>query len=401
MFHRIIRTFHPVGQGAFYSEENIKNGERSTKINAVFDCGSLKGGAWLSDYIKNNFHNIKPDILFLSHYDIDHYNGIKYLKPTYIVLPFLTGWEKAIVWLDYAVELGMNNTNFIDTINSLSPSSKLIKIRPISNGNINLDSPIELNITYDQGMEVEEEIESGRQIKLKNFPDWIYIPINPKLDLKLIDDLKKEFNEKGIDQNKILNCDYDYFVEHKEEIGKIYKTKKPKNNYSMIVYSGPTSHPVSTVLKECKSTIIKNVFIQNVLSFRNTFFYTDFLGCLYLGDIKLNMKIFNKSKQSETILLETIYDLLPKSIFNNLGAIQVPHHGGKDNFHETIFKYCKDSDLPWDFIPRYLLYFISVGKENKYGHPDGDILRKLMLSPHLLSVITDDASTKLIQEGIY
>ena len=38
---KMIRTFHPVGQGAFYSEEFF-NSERNCVFRVVYDCGSLK-----------------------------------------------------------------------------------------------------------------------------------------------------------------------------------------------------------------------------------------------------------------------------------------------------------------------------------------------------------------------
>ena len=41
MTMNMIRTFHPVGQGAFYSEEFF-NPEGDCVFRAVYDCGSLK-----------------------------------------------------------------------------------------------------------------------------------------------------------------------------------------------------------------------------------------------------------------------------------------------------------------------------------------------------------------------
>lgn len=41
---KVIRTFHPVGQGAFYSERFFFYDEGGLKVvhNIVFDCGNLK-----------------------------------------------------------------------------------------------------------------------------------------------------------------------------------------------------------------------------------------------------------------------------------------------------------------------------------------------------------------------
>ena len=60
------RTFHPVGQGAFYTEVfDCPNGDQ--KVN-VYDCGTLTGkdafiaagGASLKDQITDFANNLKP-----------------------------------------------------------------------------------------------------------------------------------------------------------------------------------------------------------------------------------------------------------------------------------------------------------------------------------------------------
>ena len=40
---KVIRTFHPVGQGAFYSERFCEEGTPEAKHNIVFDCGTAWG----------------------------------------------------------------------------------------------------------------------------------------------------------------------------------------------------------------------------------------------------------------------------------------------------------------------------------------------------------------------
>lgn len=37
---KVISTFHPVGQGAFYSERFYEEGKPEAKHNIVFDCGA-------------------------------------------------------------------------------------------------------------------------------------------------------------------------------------------------------------------------------------------------------------------------------------------------------------------------------------------------------------------------
>ena len=62
------RTFHPVGQGAFYTERHkISNGKDFT---IVYDCGSFQFTN-LKNRIKSAFQKGEEiDILFISHFDV-------------------------------------------------------------------------------------------------------------------------------------------------------------------------------------------------------------------------------------------------------------------------------------------------------------------------------------------
>lgn len=79
----LVRTALPVGQGAFYCERFTDD---TTKVvhNIVYDCGAC-------DNSKNETHELSSeikgllkkgdtiDILFISHFDADHVNGIEQL----------------------------------------------------------------------------------------------------------------------------------------------------------------------------------------------------------------------------------------------------------------------------------------------------------------------------------
>ena len=40
---KVVRTFHPVGQGTFYSERFYEEDKPQAKYNIVFDCGTSWG----------------------------------------------------------------------------------------------------------------------------------------------------------------------------------------------------------------------------------------------------------------------------------------------------------------------------------------------------------------------
>ena len=78
--HMIQRIFHPIGQGAFYTEKH-------PDFNIVYDCGIIQYSkhTQLADEVVKNSFNPKSeiDILFISHFDFDHISKIKVLKETF------------------------------------------------------------------------------------------------------------------------------------------------------------------------------------------------------------------------------------------------------------------------------------------------------------------------------
>lgn len=78
----LIRTIHPIGQGAFYSEKF--KAEDGHTVNVVYDCGSGTTRTIsqpCQDIINGAFNpGEEIDILFISHFHADHINGISTLK---------------------------------------------------------------------------------------------------------------------------------------------------------------------------------------------------------------------------------------------------------------------------------------------------------------------------------
>lgn len=97
-----IRHIHNIGQGAFYTEKFYVNNKVVSTI--VYDCGcQIALPKRAIKLIKNSFNeNEIIDILFISHFDADHVNGILTLKErvskiAHVVLPELTEEEKIIL----------------------------------------------------------------------------------------------------------------------------------------------------------------------------------------------------------------------------------------------------------------------------------------------------------------
>ena len=101
----VIRTFHPVGQGAFYSERHICDDK---EYNIVYDCGTEwrnRGKSFIKNIVKQYYNkNETIDILFISHFDYDHVSMIDTLNKSVkniknVVLPLLHENDKIILSL--------------------------------------------------------------------------------------------------------------------------------------------------------------------------------------------------------------------------------------------------------------------------------------------------------------
>jgi Cft2 family RNA processing exonuclease len=71
--YQVVRTFHPIGQGAFYTE-------RHESFNVVYDCGAMPLSNNSKSIVSSAFSkNDDIDILFISHFDYDHVSAISML----------------------------------------------------------------------------------------------------------------------------------------------------------------------------------------------------------------------------------------------------------------------------------------------------------------------------------
>jgi len=109
----IKRIFHPIGQGAFYSEQD-------ENFNIVYDCGTEwknRGKKSIDKMIKQSFSkDDEIDILFISHFDYDHVSKIKVLRDHVktikkVVMPLLFESEKNLLLEKRGSERGGRVTN--------------------------------------------------------------------------------------------------------------------------------------------------------------------------------------------------------------------------------------------------------------------------------------------------
>lgn len=392
----IQRIFHPVGQGAFYSE-------RHENYNIVYDCGTHyfnRGKKGIKNTISQSFSKDEIiDILFISHFDYDHISLIEDLKTTVkeirnVVIPLLHDNEK-ILLSNIFKALGENNlaTLVKEPKEFFGAETRIISVQVYEEKEeeINLEKEEGTNINAINLTSIEEEIPSGTPITIDNDSDWVFIPFNYEYkdrSKKFLSLLKKyHANRVRNNPNHILDLNIRKKIRH------VYtKISGNINQNSMFLYSGPYPQEEnspnykgldwtfkyldessfkyfldtpSSSLSECSfSDPYKNPFLKNFLPCLYR------VACLYTGDGDLN-KVNVKNIYEET------WDLI--------GTIQIPHHGSLKSFNKNILE------------DQYFLCPISVGKNNSYGHPSREVFREILDHRSYPICVTEDIDSEFTE----
>lgn len=348
----LTRTFWPVGHGAFYTEQF-----NWADFIAVYDCGGKPEiiGNRVNSFservpIKGSRNNEEwVDLLFISHFHEDHFNGVKQLLNKVhverIVLPYLShlilaesfvynsfikGGETIDISSDVQqgiLELALDRT--------LYENGAITEVVDSEDGG---QRPVIAN-------ELPRQIISGREIQVldeeKN-PFWKYVPVNKGVDEKkckaLLDKLSGD--EVLYNDDKKVNWDaLKAIIKDKEnkdvrqayaEIFGKFNEKKNKwecnhNAYSMPVFSGPI---LKIGVQCCDLSNMKSRYCR-------PWCYEEccgcpkcserFLSCLYMGDFEAKEANLAQLKQ---ILRDDYY---------RAGTQQVPHHYSPHNHNKELY----------------------------------------------------------------
>ncbi len=374
------RIFHPVGQGAFYTEQHHDQG---AALTIVYDCGSLT--APRSHFLRKVATALPADtvidVLFLSHFHADHINGIDELKKQFtirtVVLPKLTDEARILVKLENYLKYGGFSTSLIDNPEQYFGSHTLvILVEPVGD---TADAP---NATVAEGnngpfvdIDPEEEpsfspdarisrqaasasVPSGTVLRFRttSAPFWEYIPFNYEYLTRGAAFVSMLAN-LGIPLHSLATIAD--VIAQKSALTKAYeKLKGGLNQNSLVVYSGAIGPS-------------RKLFHQSPVY---GFYYPFSLespgeGCLYLGDIDLSVgRVVADIKARLQARWPRIY------------SIQVPHHGAIGNFDAAVFN-------------RGAQAIISFGTTNKYGHPSAHVVSQLYRVPTTPVYITERLET--------
>jgi hypothetical protein len=385
-----VRTFHPVGQGAFYTERHILDKEEDKNFTIVYDCGSSKPKL-IEAMVKKAFSkNDEIDVLFISHFHADHINGIGFLKERCnikrVVMPFIDEEAKVLLKICCRLDGDTSILPLIDNPQEFFRGIPIITIKEIPRDKLENDAPNNPpeNLSDITDPQKKYERNSGTQFTpCPKIDDWYYIPYNFKEDEKR-EAFKKELKALGLELSDI---NADTIVSNEKEIRKAYNETNKKisgkvsesglneelNVNSMVLFSGKKKEDTINIsLPKTAQITPPNVVITWLYRY---LFEEIQSGCLYTGDVDL--------KQSG--IVAGIKNKL-NGFYKNIGTLQVPHHGSVLSFNKSIFD-CFDIKCA----------VVSYGTANPYGHPSMRVIENFLIKDIPLYHVTECLSSVVMQ----
>ena len=337
------RVLHPVGQGAFFTEQFYDDNQDTLMYNVVYDCGSKSSGIQkqMERTIESTLHDKKTiDAMFLSHFDDDHINFVNYLKTnghlsgTRLFIPMLKEEEKL------GIEPYFTNYRYILSLNDKTANgTRVIKVG-FDGADESERKPDEEGISL-RGHRVIEEIEddkipSGTPLIPNVFSVigfiWYYTPFNVRFKT-LITEFKSKLKATNLSYNKLRNKQY--VTEHLGELKKVYQDlgkNPPKgtaiNLNSLLVMSYPVDPDLCKVYGNrttCSMYFYEwfrwNERITKYFLTMNNLYAG---SCLYTGDTSAN----------DPVVWSKIEGMISQCLKENrrLTLMQVPHHGSKHSY---------------------------------------------------------------------
>lgn len=388
-----------MGQGAFYSERFVFS-DGSKPFTVVYDCGSGKG-IDVAECAKSELEHFittvdEIDLLFISHFHKDHFNGIKMLLDKgviikNVIMPYMDNeLRDSLSLLHERIREVTDDTLFADplklfngdTSDNANHDSNSRKIFVVSNKDVLDKSIIPPSEFEPKTIYTDENDSSFRFIDISKINqcsanDDMYLNSGHCILLDIVDWIFMPFTREDNDndenlKNKIQELKstldrYEQKYGHEwiakpiciEKVKEIYKgIENNINNTSMLMFSAPL-----------KSSLHK---FHRIMSCPES----DIASCLYTGDISLS---------------PTICELITNKLCGyTIGSFQVPHHGSKNGWSNKVPYILWNIDVDTKF-------FLSHGTANSYGHPNQAVSNDFGINHFWLRYVNEFQYTKHIQ----
>lgn len=332
------RTLHPVGQGTFFTE--CFSDSNGMDFNVVYDCGTNSHKKGLVQAISYTFPQGKQvDVIFISHLDKDHVNGVKDLAKncnltsrTLFVMPLFCQAVYVLAYLRYGA-------SFIQIFRTISKAGcKVAFVEPMNSQEGNDGESIDLQENRILGEEEDvvriggitvkgAKIKSG--MRLRYHAIWEYVPYNPSgADAVLFN---KEIVRKHIQLDLLLNA----LGKTRPTVAEKQELKKVKDIYRQVTHRvGKDSNKLNIcglVLLSHKKSITTKVTSKFYYPYRWRFEYvypcyrwnSELSACLYTGDMDFS---------STTVYQKLMDEVMRCQSGEHLQLLQIPHHGSQNNY---------------------------------------------------------------------
>lgn len=346
----MIRTFHPVGQGTFVTEQ-FEQGQC-----IVFDCGTGTSKWLIRDIIERCFaENAKIDGVFISSIDFEHAGGLQWLlercQVERVFLPQLNEEEKALTLLKHLCE-GGEAKDFIGQL-ILDPKATLKTYRnpeqafPLP-ALIAGESEKDKNI-FDAKLPIRLlpiKAIAGFHLFIDEKLDWIYETAVYRQE-KRIERLKEELRNNGVEPSAYETVqsltDSWADLEIRKKLRKAYKNMKyPFCAVSLALYSGPEETDY-------------DLYEQFTEEGKWSYYARIRPGCLYTGNLQL-------SGEGERACLDASIGVH----MEHTGCLLLPGHGSQFLYHEEI-------------LPKHNSIVVATAdNENLTGEPHALVIRNVM-----------------------
>jgi hypothetical protein len=356
----MIRTFQPIGQGAFYTEQ-------FDNFTLVYDCGS-DNEFLIKKEIKSVFEKGQDiDAVFISHLHSDHINGLEFLleycNVKRVFMPLLTENEKIHLLIQNEIFQKGSSPFLEELIEKQTIDNALVILVPEteSDSQFNFEqesTQIDSSITTDS-------LKQNPKLSHNSISDWVFIPFNFRQfqrNAELLTELGKEkISWSNIPEFKKYWQDE---VTRKKIIDIFKSIPGSMNTNSMTLYSGP----------ETKGKHFHHHFIESVY-FYPFYRHHHLAGCLYFGDYEAT------GNQKWTQFINHY-----KEYWENVGTVQIPHHGSKYNYNREIN------------IENPKISIISSGIKNRHRHPHASTLKNILLDYGLPLIVSENVGSRIMIE---
>lgn len=326
------RELHPVGQGAFFTEQFFVNGIIDYTI--VYDCGTVSKKCILNNEIDRTLISsdgtpTHVNLLIISHVDSDHVNGIPYL----ISKGYVGNWTTVIIPFNHPLLFSYMIPILAMPSDTLSAMTQLFQSKAKIIGIGGGDEPFSAKDRLFQGIQREDTI--NKQDNFSSLPErtnlllkncWHYIPRLTRESPSKYYLFKKQIKNENIEISRLNDASYISDPVILNKLRKIYGSDSADKD-------GVTLTNLNSL--QLLSFANKNVVNNSHWSINSPQRYLTnkyptlvsagfYYSCLYTGDAKMDDGFMN------------MVDQINREI-TSISMIQIPHHGRMSCFYINIF----------------------------------------------------------------